>query len=356
MENWLTKNPKTYTTEPGKLLHPDFTMNGYAKVFKCNAKQRNKKVFYGNGTLDISENWDKQVVKDNKLARRNNGKFTEAFPDSVSLYYAFKNYSIKDKIGAIMNSVSPLIENLCRSNGPKRLVRIGRYQNMTHKRAQTPFIGPLDIIKDTKAYAFLEKILASKAVCLLCLLIYKNFYYRCLSTRHIFMIDGLWANKLQLFYNKVQRPLSVQSIKISSVGLAFEFPPLLVLSSLLFCGRHCLLLFPVRYDFASERIGLGRYDEDLDHFGDINEMRRIGCLLKSGGFLFLRLPLGFDQISDKCYRIYGSIRLALLIEGFELLDFYHGSNTGRLTKQRRLFNYELNDRKFDYYIMVLRKK
>ncbi|KAI1697551.1 hypothetical protein DdX_18438 [Ditylenchus destructor] len=63
-----------------------------------------------------------------------------------------------------------------------------------------------------------------------------------------------------------------------------------------------------------ERIGLGRDDEDLDHFGDINEMRRIGCLLKPGGFLFLRLPLGHDQITTNCYRVYGRIRLALLIE------------------------------------------
>uniref|UniRef100_A0A1I7UTX0 DUF268 domain-containing protein n=1 Tax=Caenorhabditis tropicalis TaxID=1561998 RepID=A0A1I7UTX0_9PELO len=113
------------------------------------------------------------------------------------------------------------------------------------------------------------------------------------------------------------------------------------------------------FDFAAsfssiEHSGLGRYGDPLDPIGDLREMLKIRCLLKKGGLLFLGLPFGTDAIQYNAHRIYGSIRLGMMMTGFEWLATYSGESPEA---------FEFNSTRLHYkgtfgltqYTMVLRK-
>lgn len=56
------------------------------------------------------------------------------------------------------------------------------------------------------------------------------------------------------------------------------------------------------YDFAAsyssyEHDGLGRYGDPVDPWGDIWDVRRVGCLIKPKGLLYLGVPVGTDQVN-----------------------------------------------------------
>ncbi|CAI6012862.1 unnamed protein product [Closterium sp. NIES-65] len=45
-------------------------------------------------------------------------------------------------------------------------------------------------------------------------------------------------------------------------------------------------------------------------------------LLKPGGLFFLGVPVGNDTLVFNAHRVYGPIRMPLLLEGWELLDVF----------------------------------
>ncbi|VDL78896.1 unnamed protein product [Nippostrongylus brasiliensis] len=61
------------------------------------------------------------------------------------------------------------------------------------------------------------------------------------------------------------------------------------------------------------------YGDPLDPIGDLREVWKISCLLKQGGLLFLGLPRGDEVLVFNLHRIYGPIRLAMIMTGFEWL-------------------------------------
>lgn len=71
-----------------------------------------------------------------------------------------------------------------------------------------------------------------------------------------------------------------------------------------------------------EHDGLGRYGDPIDPFGDIKAMRNAKTMLKPGGLLFLAVPVGPDTLVWNAHRIYGKIRLPLLLEGWEIVDSF----------------------------------
>ncbi|KHN87751.1 hypothetical protein Tcan_03354 [Toxocara canis] len=75
-----------------------------------------------------------------------------------------------------------------------------------------------------------------------------------------------------------------------------------------------------------EHSGLGRYGDPLDPIGDLREMQKIQCLLKRGGLLFIGLPVGVDAVVFNAHRIYGRLRLAMMFEGFQLLNAFLGNS------------------------------
>jgi len=81
-----------------------------------------------------------------------------------------------------------------------------------------------------------------------------------------------------------------------------------------------------------EHDGLGRYGDPLNPFGDLESIARVQCLLKKDGILFLALPVGNDAIEWNAHRIYGPLRLGLILSNWMLLDViganHHGFKKG----------------------------
>ena len=71
-----------------------------------------------------------------------------------------------------------------------------------------------------------------------------------------------------------------------------------------------------------EHSGLGRYGDILDPDGDLKAMKDIYNNLKEDGLLYLGIPVGPDGLSWNANRIYGKIRLPLLLEKFEILEWF----------------------------------
>ena len=66
--------------------------------------------------------------------------------------------------------------------------------------------------------------------------------------------------------------------------------------------------------------GLGRYGDPIDPYADIKAMNKSYQVLKPGGILFLSLPVGPDLLVFNTLRRYGSIRLPMMLEVFDVID------------------------------------
>jgi len=71
-----------------------------------------------------------------------------------------------------------------------------------------------------------------------------------------------------------------------------------------------------------EHDGLGRYGDPINPTGDFEAMKLAKKLIKKGGFLFLAVPVGKDCIVWNAHRIYGRIRLPMMLEGWELIECF----------------------------------
>lgn len=71
-----------------------------------------------------------------------------------------------------------------------------------------------------------------------------------------------------------------------------------------------------------EHDGLGRYGDPLNPEGDLQAMQKMKSIIKKGGLLFLSVPIGKDMVVWNAHRVYGKIRLPLLIEGWKIIDTF----------------------------------
>ncbi|QVL57831.1 MAG: DUF268 domain-containing protein [Simkaniaceae bacterium] len=84
---------------------------------------------------------------------------------------------------------------------------------------------------------------------------------------------------------------------------------------------------PIQFDAvisisSFEHDGLGRYGDPINPKGDLEAMASTLKLLKEGGVLFLAVPIGPDSLLWNGCRIYGELRLPLLLKGWEILDSF----------------------------------
>lgn len=70
-----------------------------------------------------------------------------------------------------------------------------------------------------------------------------------------------------------------------------------------------------------EHSGLGRYGDPLDPNGDIKTMKAIHNNLKKDGILIWGGPIGHDALVWNVHRVYGRIRLPLLFNNFEEIEW-----------------------------------
>ncbi|MDR2695815.1 MAG: DUF268 domain-containing protein [Deltaproteobacteria bacterium] len=83
----------------------------------------------------------------------------------------------------------------------------------------------------------------------------------------------------------------------------------------------------IRFDFAIsfssfEHDGLGRYGDPINPDGDLRAMQEAAKYLQDDGILFLGVPLGPDCLCWNAHRIYGTVRLPLLLRDWIPLDAY----------------------------------
>lgn len=84
---------------------------------------------------------------------------------------------------------------------------------------------------------------------------------------------------------------------------------------------------PIQFDLgisisSFEHDGLGRYGDPLNPEGDLEAMKNMKTVLKKDGLLYLAVPTGMDKVVWNAHRIYGKIRLPLLLKEWELISTY----------------------------------
>jgi hypothetical protein len=84
---------------------------------------------------------------------------------------------------------------------------------------------------------------------------------------------------------------------------------------------------PVQFDAAIsissfEHDGLGRYGDPLDPDGDLKAMRKMKQVVRPGGLMYFAVPIGLDRIIFNMARVYGRIRLPLLLEGWTTVESF----------------------------------
>ena len=81
--------------------------------------------------------------------------------------------------------------------------------------------------------------------------------------------------------------------------------------------------FDVIFSISSyEHDGLGRYGDPINPNADLEAMKNIRNHLKSDGVLYLAVPVGQDEIVWNAHRVYGKIRLPMLINSWDLIGKY----------------------------------
>ncbi|MDE3055118.1 MAG: DUF268 domain-containing protein [Verrucomicrobiota bacterium] len=71
-----------------------------------------------------------------------------------------------------------------------------------------------------------------------------------------------------------------------------------------------------------EHDGLGRYGDLLDPNGDLKAMEECKRMLKPNGILILAVPVGPDLLVWNAHRIYGKLRLPMLLNGWRIIKSY----------------------------------
>ncbi len=105
----------------------------------------------------------------------------------------------------------------------------------------------------------------------------------------------------------------------------------------------CIITFS-----SVEHSGLGRYGDPLDPDGDIKTMYDIHKNLKENGLLLWGAPVGHDALVWNEHRVYGKLRLPLLFQNFDEVEWVAVDKTDTLN--RPLAQHSIQP------VIVLRKK
>jgi hypothetical protein len=84
---------------------------------------------------------------------------------------------------------------------------------------------------------------------------------------------------------------------------------------------------PIKFDVilsisSFEHDGLGRYGDPINPQGDLIAMDDAKKMLKKNGLLFLAVPVGLDCVVWNAHRIYGEIRLPMLLKKWDLVESF----------------------------------
>ncbi len=71
-----------------------------------------------------------------------------------------------------------------------------------------------------------------------------------------------------------------------------------------------------------EHDGLGRYGDPINPWGDFQAIQSHKRMLKKDGLMFLSIPVGKDELVWNAHRVYGRIRLPLLLQEWKVIDTF----------------------------------
>jgi hypothetical protein len=92
------------------------------------------------------------------------------------------------------------------------------------------------------------------------------------------------------------------------------------------------------------RLGLGLIGPGLDPDADLRLMARLGRLLAPSGLLLLSVPTGSDLVLFNLSRVYGPLRLPLLLRGWDCVDRMDGQPTPERVDEPMLSTFVLRSR------------
>lgn len=69
-----------------------------------------------------------------------------------------------------------------------------------------------------------------------------------------------------------------------------------------------------------EHAGLGRYGDELNPYGDLQVMAKLGCSAKPGATFLVGVPYGFDTVFWNAHRSYGPLRAPQLFANLKVQD------------------------------------
>jgi hypothetical protein len=108
----------------------------------------------------------------------------------------------------------------------------------------------------------------------------------------------------------------------------------------------------VAFSYSSfEHDGLGRYGDPINPDGDILAMQEARNRLKESGLLFFGVPLGSDCLCWNAHRIYGAIRLPLILKGFHCIDVYNAYTPANSEK----YPFDIRNGGYIQCLMILKK-
>lgn len=82
-------------------------------------------------------------------------------------------------------------------------------------------------------------------------------------------------------------------------------------------------LFDVMLSISSiEHDGLGRYGDPINPNADLEFMHRAKAMLKPSGHMLLAVPIGRDALTWNLHRIYGRLRLPLLLKEWKIVQSF----------------------------------
>jgi SAM-dependent methyltransferase len=69
-----------------------------------------------------------------------------------------------------------------------------------------------------------------------------------------------------------------------------------------------------------EHDGLGMYGDPIDPDGDLKTMAKMKTVVKPGGLMYFSVPMGRDALNFNVCRVYGRLRLPLMLRGWDVVD------------------------------------
>ncbi|XOJ89843.1 DUF268 domain-containing protein [Methylophilaceae bacterium Uisw_097] len=90
-----------------------------------------------------------------------------------------------------------------------------------------------------------------------------------------------------------------------------------------------------------EHIGLGRYGDKPDYFGDLKALDKLGKSINTNGFLYLSLPIGKQSIYFDAHRVYDpQILVQHLSDKFSLVHFSSVNDKGKFKENDLYTNFK----------------